>query len=62
VHGLRCCDELVDLRLVIDAFAEGVRPERAELTGCRRRSDRRKIGRKYGEQAGQIPKDGGERG
>jgi len=62
VRRLRRGDERVDLRLVVDAFAEGIRPEGAELARRGRRSDRRNVWRIQGEQAGQIPKDSRKRG
>ncbi len=62
VDGLGGRDERVDLPLVVDAFTEGVRPERAELAGGRRRPVRRDLRGKDGEQASHVPEDSRERG
>jgi len=62
VRGPRSRDERVDLRLVVDAFAEGIRPEGAELASGRRRADRSELRRNDREQTGQIPKDSRKRG
>lgn len=55
-------DERVDLRLVVDAFAEGIRPEGAELAGRRRRPVRSDLRRKDRERASQVPQDSRKRG
>jgi hypothetical protein len=62
VGSLGRADELVDLGLGIHAFAERIRPERAELAGGRRPSDRSDLRRKGREQAGQVPEDSRKRG
>ena len=62
VSRLRRADEGVDLRLVVDAFAEGVRPERAELPGRCRRPDRSDLRGEVGERAGYVEEDSRKRG
>ena len=62
VGRLRRRDERLDLRLVVDAFAEGIGPERPELTGRRRRPVRINLRRDVHEDGGQVPKDSRKRG
>jgi hypothetical protein len=62
VDGLGRADERIDLALVVDALAERVRPERAELAGRGRRPDRSNLRREGGERAGDVPEDSRERG
>lgn len=59
---LRRADKGVDLGLVVDAFAERVRPEGAELPGRRRRPDRSDLRREGGERAGYVEEDSRKRG
>ena len=55
-------DERVDLRLVVDALAEGVRPEGPELAGRRSGPGQRAVRGEGREQTGHIPKDSRKRG
>lgn len=59
---LRRADERVDLGLVVDAFAESIRPERAELAGRRRRPDRSDLRGEGGERASDVEEDSRKRG
>ena len=52
----------VDLRLVVDTFAEGIRPEGAELAGRRGSPVRRDLRREHREQASHVPQDSRKRG
>jgi len=61
VSRLRRADERVDLGLVVDAFAESIRPERAELAG-RRRPDRSDLRGEGGERASDVEENSRKRG
>src|SRR4029079_5301279 len=59
---LRGREERVDLGLVVDALAESIRPEAAELAHCRGLPERSDLRGKRREQAGHIPKNSRKRG
>ena len=62
VRRLGVRDERVDLRLVVYAFAESIRPKGAELAGRCRLPERRYLRREGGEQTSQVPQDSRKRG
>jgi hypothetical protein len=62
VGGLGRTDKRVDLGLVVDALAEGVRPERAELAGRCCRPDRSDLRRERRERAGEVNEYSRKRG
>ena len=62
VRRLRRGQQRVDLRLVVEALAEGIRPEGAELARSCASPSRRAVRWECREQAGQVPENSRKRG